>query len=145
MELSYPASLALTLNITKGMQKVTWARINVSIPLGIFTFEKIVSNEIPSTISGITTGIYKSPSIKPLPLNLYLYIPMAPSVPIIVARTVLVTAITMVLENASSSELLSHSFTYQSNVKPFQLIYGFEVVALKEFTTITEIGKNKNR
>ena len=145
MELSYPASLALTLNMTNGTQKVTCASIRVSIPLGILTLANIVSREIPSTISGITTGIYKSPSIIAFPLNLYRYIPIAPRVPMIVASMVLTTAMIMVFPNASSKEVLSHSFTYQSRVKPFQLIYGFVVVALKEFTTITDMGRNRNR
>ena len=43
----------------------------------------------------------------------------------IVASMVLTTAMIMVFPNASSKEVLSHSFTYQSRVKPFQLIYGF--------------------
>ncbi len=71
--------------------------INVSIPLGIETFANTVSKDIPITISGITTGIYKSPSMIPFPLNLYLYIPIAPSVPIIVESTVVTNAMIIVL------------------------------------------------
>ena len=57
MEISYPESLARTLKITYGTQKVTCAMISVSIPRGTDTFANTVKREIPMTISGITTGI----------------------------------------------------------------------------------------
>jgi hypothetical protein len=104
-----------------------------------------VKSEIPSTISGITTGIYRSPSITLRPLNLYLYIPIAAIVPIAVDSKVLIRAIAIVVPNDCKSEVFSNSFTYQSNVNPFHVIYGFVVVALNEPVTITIIGRNRKR
>jgi hypothetical protein len=54
-------------------------------------------------------------------------------------------AIIIVFSKDCKSNLLSNSFIYQSNVNPFHDKYGFDVVELKEFTTITTMGKNKNR
>lgn len=54
-------------------------------------------------------------------------------------------AINMVFPKELKSAVLSKSFIYQSKVNPFQLKYGFDVAALKELTTITIIGRNKNR
>ena len=51
----------------------------------------------------------------------------------------------MVFPKDSSSAALLHSLLYQSKENPFQLKYGFEVVALKEPATTTKIGKNKNK
>ena len=81
----------------------------------------------------------------PLPLNLYLYIPTAPSVPMTVERIVLTTAMIIVFPNDSSKDELLQSFIYQSNENPFQLRYGFVVVALNELATTTNMGRNKNR
>ena len=125
------------------MENVTCASISVSIPLGTFVFENIVNSEIPITISGITTGIYSSPSIRLFPLNLYLYIPIAPSVPTIVARIVLVSAINIVFPKELNKASLSNNLMYQSKVKPFHERYGFVVVAFIELTTITEIGRKR--
>ena len=62
-----------------------------------------------------------------------------------VARTVLTTAMISVFPKDVRSALFSNSFTYQLNVNPFQLRYGFEVVALNEFAITTEIGRKRNR
>ena len=62
-----------------------------------------------------------------------------------VARIVLDTAIIIVFPNDERSAVLSHSLIYQSKVNPFQLRYGFDVVALNEFVTTTKIGMNKNK
>jgi hypothetical protein len=51
----------------------------------------------------------------------------------------------IVVPKDCKSVVFSNSFAYQANVNPFQVIYGFEVVALKEPVTITIIGKNKKR
>jgi hypothetical protein len=66
-------------------------------------------------------------------------------VPTIMASKVLHNAIIMVFPKDSKSGAFSNNFKYQSKVNPFQLKYGLEVVALKEFTTITIIGINKNK
>ena len=115
------------------------------MPLGILMLEKSVRSAIPRTISGITTGIYKSPSIAALPLNLNLYIPTEASVPMIVASIMLVIAIIIVFPNDCKSVWLSNSLTYQSNEKPFQLRYGLDLVALNELATMYIMGANKNK
>jgi hypothetical protein len=56
-DLSKPANLAFTVNTTKGMLKVACAMIKETNPIGTLEILKIASKEIPSTISGMTTGI----------------------------------------------------------------------------------------
>jgi hypothetical protein len=145
MELSYPDSLALTLNTTKGILNVAWAITKLINPLGMLALAKKDNSAIPSTISGITTGIYSRPSITDFPLNLYLYIPTAANVPIITATVVLTTATNIVFPKEVRSAEFWNNFSYQTKEKPFHVIYGFVVLLLNEFTTTTKIGKNKKR
>ena len=67
MDLSNPLSLDLTVITTKGMLNVAWASTKENKPKSIFKSEKNESNEIPKTISGITTGTYNKLSITLFP------------------------------------------------------------------------------
>lgn len=66
-------------------------------------------------------------------------------VPITMDSKVAQTAIIIVLPKDSSNAVFSNNLKYHWTLKPFQLKYGLVVVALKEFTTITIIGINKNK
>ena len=71
-DLSNPANLALTFITTNGMENVIWANVILPNPNGIFNTENIDKSAMPSTISGITMGIYNNLSIISFPLKLYL-------------------------------------------------------------------------
>jgi hypothetical protein len=125
------------------MLKVAWASTKENKPKSIFISEKNESNEIPKTISGITTGTYNTLSITLLPLKLYLYIPTAAIVPIIPETKVLKKATIIVFFKASRSGPFENNSPYHFKVNPSKLMFSFEL--LKENNTNTKIGRYKNK
>jgi hypothetical protein len=130
IELSNPENLALTTISTNGMQKVACDKTKVVMPKGTLSCAKYIKSDIPIIISGITITILRSVSIIPLPLNLYLYSPIAPNVPTIEEIIVLAVAIIRLFLKAIITLLSSNNFLYQSKVKPVHI--AFVLDALKE-------------
>src|SRR5689334_22979976 len=125
------------------MENVMWASTIVQNESWTPSWEKMISAEIPATISGVTSGISISTFAAGLQRVRARTSPIARAVPMIVAQTIVIRAIRIETHSDSRSVSSAKNSSYHCSEKPWNDCS--DLTELNENRITTAIGTNRKR